>query len=155
MIAPRRYTSYLFLLPAIALLGGCGGNSMNTAQPTPTPQQPTSSLRVVSANASEASINVVIDGTTVASNVTFLNNTGYVSVPAGSHQVMLQGWGNPPNDTFMANFPATTKSTLLFEGWGPFSSGPSIINDDTTAPSAGNFKLRLVDTTVSFTVDAY
>jgi uncharacterized protein DUF4397 len=155
MIAPRRYASYLSVLPAIALLCGCGGSSIGTAQPTPTPPQATSSLRVVSANASEPAINVMVDGATVASNVTFLQNTGYVSVPAGSHLVTLQGWVNPPNASFTANFPANGESTTLFEGWGPFSSGTDTIPDDMTPPSTGNFKLRLVDTTVSFTVDAF
>jgi hypothetical protein len=128
---------------------------MTGMQPTPTPQQATSNLRVVSANASEASINVLIDGRAVTSNVTFLKNTGYVSVPGGPHQVTLQNWVNPPNETFMNNFAANGNSTLLFEGWGPFSSGPGVISDDTTPASSGNFKLRIVDTTVGLGLDAY
>jgi Domain of unknown function (DUF4397) len=154
MLAPRRYRPFLALLLG-ATLSGCGGNSMNTMMPTPTPQQATSNLRVVSANASEGSINVLVDGQPATSNVTFLKNTGYVSVPAGSHQVTLQGWVNPPNESFMANLPENGKSTLLFEGWGPFSSGASVVPDDTTAAASGNFKLRIVDTTVGITLDTY
>jgi hypothetical protein len=150
MAAPQKCIPFLLVA---TLLCGCGGNGMTGMMPTP--QQGTSNLRVVSANASEGSINVLIDGATVASNVTFLKNTGYISVPAGSHQVTLQGWVNPPNVSFTANFPQNGESTTLFEGWGPFSSGADTIPDDMTPPSAGNFKLRLVDTTASFTVDAY
>ena len=146
MFAPRKCALLLVLLP----LWGCGGNSS-----TPPMQQATSSLRVVSANASEASINVLIDGAPLANNVTFMKNTGYLSVPAGSHQVTLQGWSNPPNESFMATFPENGKSTLLFEGWGPFSSGASTVTDDTASAATGNFKLRIVDTTVGVTVDAY
>jgi hypothetical protein len=151
MVAPQKGKLPLVFIVS-ALLCGCGGNMMTTTQ---NQQQATSSLRVVSANASEASINVLIDGAPAASNVNFLTNTGYVSVPAGSHQVTLQGWGNPPNATFMATFPGNGKSTLLFEGWGPFSSGSDLVADDMAPPSAGNFKLRIVDTTVGVTVDAY
>jgi hypothetical protein len=151
MVAPQR-GKLPFVIIVSALLCGCGGNSMMSTQQQ---QQATSSLRVVSANASEASINVLIDGAPAASNVTFLKNTGYISVPAGPHQVTLQGWGNPPNESFMATFPENGKSTLLFEGWGPFSSGADVVPDDMTPPSAGNFKLRIVDTTVGLTVDAY
>lgn len=152
MMAPQKYTLFLILL----LLCGCGGNSSMTSTPSPSPTPAaTASLRVVNGNASENPINVLVDGAPVVSSVTFLKNTGYVAVPAGAHQVMLQGWANPPNETFMATFPENAKSTLLFEGWGPFSSEPSLITDDTTPPAAGNFKLRIVDGSVFTTFDVY
>lgn len=155
MPAPRQSRRFLTLLLVSALLCGCGGSSSMTSTPTPTPQPGTSNLRVVSGNASEGSINVIVDGAPVASDVTFLKNTGYVSVPAGSHLLTLQGWVNPSNNSFMANFPENGKSTLLFEGWGPFSSGSSVIADDTTSTATGNFKLRIVDTTGSVSFDVY
>jgi uncharacterized protein DUF4397 len=147
MSAPRPKSFLIFLLCMIPVWG-CGGKS-STMQ-----QQAMSSLRIVSANASESSINVVIDGATVANNVTFLKNTGYLSVPAGQHTITLQGWNNPPNESFMATFPENGKSTLLFDGWGLFSS-PNVIPDDMTAAAAGNFKLRLVDTTAGLSLDAF
>jgi hypothetical protein len=155
MPAPRQ--SMRFLLLVSALLCGCGGRGSmtSTPTPTPTPQPGTSSLRVVSGNASEGSINVMVDGAPVAGDVTFLKNTGYLSVPAGSHLVTLQGWVNPPDNSFTANLPENGKSTMLFEGWGPFSSGTSLIADDTTPAAAGNFKLRIIDTTVSVILDVY
>lgn len=151
MPAPRNDPRF-FMLLLTALLAGCGGNSGTMSTTT---QQATANLRIVSANASEGSINVMIDGAAVASSVTFLKNTGYVMVPAGSHQVTLQGWVNPPNESFMANFTENSKSTLLFEGWGPFSSAPGVTSDDMTAASSGNFKLRIVDTTAGLTLDAF
>jgi hypothetical protein len=151
MIAPPRYCFLSIALMALAFLPGCGGNSSKTVQQP----QGTSSLRVESANASEASVNVLVDGAAVVSSVTFLNNTGYISVPAGSHQITLQGWVNPPNATFMATFPENAQSTLFFGGWGPFSSASSIISDDLNPPATGNFKLRIVDTTVSVSFDVY
>jgi hypothetical protein len=148
MIAPRKYTFFPTVLLAVTLFSGCGGNNSMTMQAT-------SSLRVVSANASEVSINVLIDGASVANNITFLKNTGYISVPAGAHQITLQGWGNPPNESFMATFPDNGRSTLFFGGWGPFSSSAGVIADDTSSAASGNFKLRIVDTTVSVSLDAY
>jgi uncharacterized protein DUF4397 len=147
MPAPRQAKFFLMVLPAALLLGSCGGKSG-------TQQQASANLRIVSANASETTINVLIDGMPVANNVTFLKNTGYLSVPAGQHSVTLQGWNNPPNEVFTATFPENGKSTLLFEGWGLFS-GPNVISDDMTAAAGGNFKLRLVDTTVGQTLDAF
>lgn len=157
MPARGQSTAFLNLLLVSALLCGCGGNiSMTPAANSTAKGQPgTANLRVVSGNASEGSINVLIDGRPVANNVTFLKNTGYISVPPGSHLVTLQGWVNPPNSSFMADFPENGNSTLLFEGWGSFSSGSSLTADDTASPAAGNFKLRIVDATASVTFDVY
>jgi len=143
MMAPRKYIFFATLLLALELFSGCGGH------------QGTSSLRIVSANASEVSINVLVDGAPVASSVTFLNNTGYISIPAGSHVVALQGWVNPPNMSIAGTFPEGAQSTWLFGGWGPFSSGVIQASDDMTPAAAGNFKLRIVDTTASVGLDVY
>lgn len=135
------YGSHFLTLLAtmFVLLCGCGG--MNNG---PGNQQ-TASLRVVDGNGMMASVNVVIDSGSVVNNVTFLSKTSYVSVPAGTHQMTLNGWTDPPNVSAPENFAPGAKMTLVFEGCGIFGhSGFEVLTDDLTPPTAGNFKLRIV-----------
>lgn len=128
------------LLFTFVLLCGCGGMNTNTGNPTQT-----NNLRVVDGNGMMPSVNVLIDNKSVLNNVTFLTQTGYVSVPSGAHELTLDGWLDPPNVSGPQNFPASQKSTLVFEGCGIFGHSVfQLITDDVTPPAAGNFKLRIV-----------
>jgi hypothetical protein len=123
----------------LILLCGCGGSTSTSGN------SQTSSLRVVDGNGMMPSVNVLVDGGSVVNNVTFLTKTDYFSVPAGTHQVTLNGWLDPPNVSGPENFPAGQKSTLIFEGCGIFGRSVfQLITDDVTPPAAGNFKLRIV-----------
>jgi uncharacterized protein DUF4397 len=144
--------SFLSLLSfTFILLGGCGGMSTMVGNPAET-----SNLRVVDGNGMMPSVNVVIDGSSVRNNVTFLTQTGYFAVPAGNHQLTLDGWLDPPNVSAPENFPAQAKMTLVFEGCGIFGrSGFALVTDDLTPPAAGNFKLRIVDGAINGFGDLY
>lgn len=135
-------TRFLILLPiTFILLWGCGGMSTN-----PGTSAQTTNLRVVDGNGEMPSVNVVVNGHNVVNNVTFLTTTGYVPVPAGSQQLTLDGWLDPPNPTAPENFTPGVNNTLVFEGCGTFGRSIfSVITDDTTPPAAGNFKLRVID----------
>jgi Domain of unknown function (DUF4397) len=135
----------------VLAVSGCGSGVGSTSLNPAT----MASLRIVDGNGSMSSINVVVDGSPLVNHVTFLDDTGYISVPSGAHQVMLQGWSNPPNLTSQLTLPANAKSTMLFTGWGPFSSGFEVTTDDTTPPAAGNFKLRIVDGAVFGGLDVF
>jgi hypothetical protein len=115
----------------------------------------TTSLRVVDGNGMMPSVNVLIDGRSVLNNVTFLTQTGYVSVPAGRHELTLQGWLEPPNESAPENLPAGAKVTLVFEGCGNFGSTFELITDDVTPPAAGDFKLRIIDGAINGAGDLY
>ena len=116
----------------------------------------TASLRIVDGNGMMASVNVLIDGGTLVNNVTFLTNTGYLSVPAGTHRLTLNGWTDPPNPSPTETFAADAKTTLVFEGCGIFGrSGFELLTDDTTPPAPGNFKLRIVDGAIFAIGDLY
>ena len=98
---------FLTLLATMfVLLCGCGG--MNNG---PGNQQ-TASLRVVDGNGMMASVNVVIDSGSVVNNVPFLSKTSYVSVPAGTHQMTLNGWTDPPNVSSNSAFQMESKSAV-------------------------------------------
>ena len=148
---------FLPLLPfTFILLCGCGG--MNTSTNAGNAGNPalTSSLRVVDGNSMMPSVNVLIDGGSVLNNVTFLTQSGYLSVPAGAHQLTLDGWLDPPNVSVAENFPSGAKVTLAFVGCGIFGgSSFKLITDDVTPPPAGNFKLRIVDGAINGIGDLY
>ena len=126
----------LLCLGTILLIAGCGGGG-NTR------------LRVMNAVPDESSLNVLVDSTSVSSNLAYGTSTGYLSEKSGSRQVTIE--------------PSGTSSTLLQQsitlGSGTdttvissnFSSEVAnlVLTDDNSAPASGDFKLRIINASPS------
>jgi hypothetical protein len=133
----------LTMVGILVFLCGCGGTSMS---PTPMPGA-TASFRFVQVNASAGAVDVMMDSSTLSGNVAFLRDTGYLTVQAGNHQLLVQPPGGSPKPFVNApiSFNGSTKNTYVLGGWGAFGTMGLPVLDDNSPPAASGIKLRIVD----------
>lgn len=142
----RLCVSFLSGLVLISMCLGCGGMST-------TPPGSAANLRVIQGNADAQTVNVVVDGTLMKSNLGYLSNTGYFTVPSGDTMINIQA--PPPNGSSLENarinLPANSHTTFVMDGCCPFEHSTTSFADDTTPSPNGNAKLRVVDASLSTT----
>lgn len=131
-------------LATILLLAACGGGGGQTR------------FRMMNAIPDEASLEVLVNSTSVANNIAYGTSTGYQSVKSGSQQVEIEPSGNS-NALLQqsVSFGSGTDTTILASN---FSSSATylVLADDNSAPASGDFKLRLVNSSPGLgTVDIY
>jgi hypothetical protein len=138
----------LSMVNFIFLLLGCGGTS------TPTTPQATASFRFVQANPSAGTVDVMIDSALVKSNIAYTTDTGYLTVNAGIHQLLVRPIGGSPRPFVngMVTFDSDTRNTFILGGWGTISTMSLPLTDDTTPPVSGGIKLRIADVTAEATI---
>ena len=143
-----RPTIALALLATIAL-GAC--NDDDTTAPVSTAQ-----VRVVHASPDAPNVDVLVDGAAVLTNVAYKASSTYLDVPAGSRNLRMRATGTSTvviDQT--AAVTAGKRYTVLATG-RVASIAPVVLEDDLTAPAAGNVKLRLVHASpTAGTVDIY
>jgi hypothetical protein len=124
------------VLPAICGIGvlaftlACGGSSTK--------------IRLVNASPDESSLDLLVDSKTVASSVTFATASAYEGVSSGSRHVQVEPTGSTS--------PIIDESVSLNSGsYTLMATGfvndvvPVLLNDDNSAPSSGDVKVRLVN----------
>jgi Domain of unknown function (DUF4397) len=125
----------LFGLAVAATTLSCGGGG--NAQ-----------LRVLQGSPNEPTLAVLIDGTTIASNLAFEANTGYQTEKSGSHQFVMEASGSTsnlvPSANQTLNLGASTQSTFILAGYSSSLSG-ILLSDDTTTPTNSGINLRIVN----------
>jgi len=126
------------LLALIATLfnTGCGSGSTQ--------------VRLMNAMDGQGSVNMLLDSNTVASGVGFGSASAYASSSAGSHSLELQSAG-----TTLLNLSVSlnggNNNTILAT-----NSGATVFQDNKSAPSSGNFEIRVINAAQSLgTVDVY
>ena len=135
---------WVVLICAALFTAGCGGGGDTR-------------LRMVNAVPDQANLTLLIDGASVAGNVAYGTGTGYMKVSSGSRHVQIEPSG-ATNVIIDQNItiPAGTDTTIVAEN---FSSNPSsalVLTDNNSAPSSGDFKLRIVNVAPSLgAVDVY
>lgn len=102
---------------------GCGGGGSSSTSTTAT------QLRFLQGSPDSPNVNLLIDGASVASNLTYGNSTGYVAVKAGSRHIQVQ---------------QVNTTTNLLDQTVPVSSGASQTLF-MTGPKAGIKALTLTD----------
>lgn len=143
MTAHLKLVSRCCLFGIVAFLAGCSSGSKTR-------------FRVVNGVVDESDLNVLNDGTSVASNLAYGTSTGYLSAHAGSHQIQIEPSGT--SSVFLTQnltFNSGTDTTILPFN---FSSSPEslVLTDDNSAPTSGNAKLRLINVSPSLaTADVY
>jgi hypothetical protein len=114
---------------------GCGSSSSNT----------TVSLRIVQASPDAPASKILIDGTSVASNAVYGNNTGYQSVKVGSrHLQVIPVSGSSAIFDQSVSVSSTADQTLLLTG-AASAIKPVLLNDGGTTSITGDGNIRVIN----------
>lgn len=136
----KRALSSALVFVAMAGLGiGCSDDAVTTA-----PIQE-ARVRVLHASPDAPSVDVLVDGQVVLTNMPFKAFSAYLAVPAGARNLRVRATADP-NLVVMDVTPtlaASTDYTLIARNLVA-SIEPWLLTDDTTTPATGQFKLRLV-----------
>jgi hypothetical protein len=124
---------------AAALAAGCSDDGGNTG-PAPTEAR----VRVVHASPDAPSVDVLVDDAQVLSRVPYLASSSYLQVPAGTRNIKVNAAGTS-STVINADLPLTegTDYTVIASGLVA-DIAPLVLEDDRSAPSSGNVKVRAV-----------
>ena len=122
----------MFCAASILLTAGCGGGGKTR-------------FRLMNAVPDESNLEVLVNSTSVASNVAYGTSTGYQTVKSGSQQVVIEPSGSSTALlTQSISFSSGTDTTVIASNFSS-SLAALVLADDNSAPASGNFKLRIVN----------
>jgi hypothetical protein len=111
-------------------------------------------VRVLQGSPNEPTLNVLIDGTSVSSDLAFEANTSYQTVKSGSHQLAMEASSSSTNLVPAAdqtlNLSGGTQTTFILAGYSSSISG-ILLSDDNTTPANSGISLRIVNAAPSIT----
>src|SRR5512134_829552 len=125
---------------AVASLTGCNDDS------TSNPLAPAPQARVMAIHASPdaPAVDLLVDGAVAGTGLAFPNNTGYLTVNAGTRNVKVNVSGTSTT-VINADLPVTSGVNYSVFANGPVASiGALVIADDLTAPASGKAHVRFV-----------
>jgi hypothetical protein len=113
-------------------------------------------LRFVQASPNAPNVNVLIDGASVATNLTYSNNSGYITVKAGSRLVQVQPV-NTTSNLLNQSFPITSGSSQTLFMTGPTASIKAfLLTDGGTTSVTGGIYVRVINSSTYIgTADVY
>ena len=127
-------------LAAAVLAAGCSDDDSNTG-PAPTAE---AGVRVVHASPDAPSVDVLVDDAQVLSAVPYLGSSSYLEVPAGTRNVKVNAAGTTTT-VIDADLPLAEGTDYTIIAADLVSQiTPFVLEDDRTAPAAGNVKVRAV-----------
>ncbi len=111
---------------------------------TPTPTPSNSLVKVVHASPDAPGVDLLVDNTIAGTNLTFPNNTGYLTVPSGTRNIKVNVAGTSTtvieaNVDFMQNI-----NYSVFAVNSVSNIEPLLIEDDLTAPAQGKSHVRFI-----------
>jgi hypothetical protein len=114
------------------LIAGCGGGGKTR-------------FRLMNAVPDESNLEVLVNGASVANNVAYGTSTGYQTVKSGSQQVVIEPSGSSTAlVTQSISFSSGTDTTVIASNFSS-SIDALVLADDNSAPTSGDFKLRIVN----------
>jgi len=119
-------------LGTILLLVGCGSGG-NTR------------FRLMNAVPDESSLNVLVDSTSVSSNLASGTSTGYLSEKSGSHQIGIEPSGSSTTLLQQSISFASGSDTTVISNNFSSSIANLVLTDNNSAPASGDFKIRLIN----------
>jgi hypothetical protein len=125
---------------ALVSLASCGSDSPSN------PLVPTPRARVMAVHASPdaPAVDLLVDGAVAGSGLAFPNNTGYLTVNAGTRNVKVNVGGSTTT-VIDADLPVTAGGNYSVFAKGPVASiGALVVADDLTAPAAGKAHVRFI-----------
>ncbi len=130
------FASGLVLMAVVIFAPGCGSSSSNA------------NLRFVNVTPDESSLDFLINGNNQGS-VSYGTSSGYKSVASGSEHLQIE----PTGTTTAVIDTTTTAASGAYVSWFSlnysFAISNLILTDDNSAPSSGDFKLRIVNASPS------
>jgi hypothetical protein len=102
-------------------------------------------VRIMQASPNESTVDALIDGKSVATNVAYGTASGYISVSSGSRHLQIEPSGSSTviSDESL-NFSSGTNSTVILSGLLPTLTTLNLA-DNRDAPQSGDFQIRLVN----------
>ena len=127
------------LLAASALTAACGDDDDNTG-----PDGADARVRVVHASPDAPNVDVLVDNSVALSNVPYLGVSDYLDVPSGGRNLKVNAAGTATTvidaDADLAD---GSDYTVIASGLvGAIE--PLVLQDDNTAPAAGNVRVRAI-----------
>ena len=104
----------------------------------------------------ESSLDVLVDSTSVSSNLAYGTSTGYQSVKSGSHQVAIEPSGSSTALLQQSvTFASGSDTTIISYNFSQ-SVADMVLADNNSAPASGDFKVRIVNASPNLgPVDVY
>lgn len=152
MTFPRRIVLLsVVVMASFFFMLGCGSGSSSSKNPA--------QLRIMNASPQQQTLNFLVDGTVVQAGVVSQSATGYSPQPARSHTLQVQAYGTS-NSLVSKNVSLTSDTFYTFlvapPSFGSTSLTATLFTDDNSAPSSGDFKLRIINAAPNFgSLDAY
>jgi hypothetical protein len=119
-------------LGTIFLMAGCGSGGSTR-------------FRLMNAVPDESSLNVLVDSTSVSSNLAYGTSTGYLSESSGSHQVGIEPSGSSTTLLQQSISLASASDTTVISSNFSSSIANLVLTDNNSAPASGDFKIRIVN----------
>ena len=136
----RKYLSlFLMLIFGITVFTGCSDDEEVTA-PTPS----TSKVLVTHASPDAPGVDILVDNTIAATNLTYPNNTGYAGLNSGTRNVKVNVTGTSTT-ALEANLNlAANKNYSIFAVNSVSAIEAIVLEDDLTAPASGKAHVRFI-----------
>lgn len=126
-------------LLAFIPLAGCGKDDPNPVSPTPQAR-----VMAVHASPDAPAVDLLVDGVEVGADLAYPNNTGYLTVGAGTRNVKVNV-ANSTTTVIDANLPVSAGRDYSVFAKGAVSSiGALVLADDLTPPATGKAHVRFV-----------
>src|SRR5215469_7987057 len=128
MYQPRNLAVAFLTLIMLFLTTACGSSNAN--------------IRLLNAMLSQTSLDLLVDGKTVASSVGYASGSSYASTSSGSHHVQAEATGTT---TIVADFGTQNLGSNSYLTAAATDNGPAFFTDDHTAPASGDVKIRAIN----------
>jgi Domain of unknown function (DUF4397) len=121
----------LLTLAAVLLSAGCGSSKTQ--------------LRVMNAVLDESNLDLLVDGTSSATNIAYGTSDGYHSIASGSRHIQIEpsGTSSPLIDQNIS-LSSGTNTTIIAANFSTDIT-TMVLTDDKSAPSSGDIMLRIVN----------
>lgn len=129
----------LFLVLSVGFIG-CSDDDSSPSQPA----VQTANVKVVHASPDAPGVDLLVDNNIAGVNLTFPNNTGYLSVDEGTRNVKVNVHGTSTT-VIEADLPINgNKNYSVFAVDAVSNLTPLVIEDDLTSPASGNSHVRFI-----------
>lgn len=144
----RAFMTRSKLLVAAALVAALAAGVVMAPQGADA-QQATGRVRIMHASPDTPPVDIFVDGQKAVTALAFPNNTGYVALPAGGHDVKVfvspsDGTGTPALQATLEVVAGKDVTVLATGRVGDGSLALTIFEDDNGTPSGNNAHIRLI-----------
>lgn len=137
MVQMRNIITAVFILALSTILMGCSDDSNPT-----TMTESKSNVLVTHASPNAPGVDLLVDGTVAGTNLTFPNNTGYLSVNSGTRNIKVNVTGTSTS-VINANVPFDKDMNYSIFAIDSVSNiSPIVVTDNLTMPASGKSHIR-------------